>query len=343
MGGLERVVVDLSRELCARGHAVTVVAAAGGELWGELPDGVRRLASPARETRLQKLHYFLWLARALRSGRFDVVHAHQRTVALQARVARAATRLRVVEHVHNVFTPDHKTWVSFRGDHLVACGPAVADMLVRDFRRPPDRISTVVNSVPDLSGGTPPPLPVSQGGRPPSVLVVARVTQAKDPHRFIDVVSELNAGQQRVEAVWVGTGDLWRECVDEVERRRVPGLSFVGEHRDVVPFLRRADLVMLTSRQEGLPLSLLEAASMGRPLVAPRIGSCPTVVQHGQNGLLFDVDSSPAAIAALVAPVLARETLERMGRASRRAYLSRFTPRGQVERLEEVYRTVVGR
>jgi glycosyltransferase involved in cell wall biosynthesis len=337
IGGMERVLVSLSRGLSERGHAITVVAEPGGALWNELPTSVHRLPAPPRRTRLQKFRYFLWLARLVRSGQFDIVHAHQRGVALQARVARTLTRTRVVEHCHTLIFSDYKRWLSFHGDRLIACGDAIAEMLVRDFRRPAHRITTVTNAVPDLGRGELLTLPASRMDRLPTILVVARVTKQKDPHRFIDVISAVNSSDRRVNALWVGDGDLLPECLEEVRRRKVEGLSFVGAHTDVVPFLRESDLLMLTSRWEGLPLVLLEAASMGRGLVAPDVGGCAEAVDHGSNGLLFDVDSTPEAIAAQLAEILDVGTLQLLGDASRRKYLNQFTVQGQVEKVEQVY------
>ncbi|SEP22821.1 glycosyltransferase family 4 protein [Trujillonella endophytica] len=340
VGGLERVVVSMSCALAGRGHAVSVAAEPGGALWGDLPPEVVQRHAPRRGTPIQRVRYALWLTRLVRGGGFDVVHAHQRGVALLARAARVATRTRVVEHVHNVFRPGAGAWLSFRGDHLVACGRAVAEMLVQDFRRPADRVTTVRNAVPDVGAGRDLTLPVSRGGQQPKIAVVARVDEQKDPFRFIDVVEELAAVGRPVSAVWIGDGDLLQACRAEVDRRAVPGLRFLGARSDVASQLLESDLVMLTSRWEGLPLTLLEAASLGRGLVAPRVGSCDEAVTDGVNGLLFDVDLPGAALARLVAPLLESSMLRSMGAASRRRYLAEFTIDRQVHEVEEVYRAV---
>ena len=202
VGGLERVVVTLAGELSGRGHEVTVAAEPGGALWDELPDDVTRAVAPSRRTVTDRLRHARWLARLVRRGRFDVVHAHQRGVALLARLARTGTRTRVVEHVHNVFLARGvEKALSFRGDHLVACGTAIARMLTADFGRPAARTTTVPNAVPDRGAGLDLVLPSSRGVRP-TVLAVGRVSAQKDPHRFVDVVAALNAGdRQRVDAV----------------------------------------------------------------------------------------------------------------------------------------------
>ena len=343
VGGSQRVVVSLSQELAGRGHEVTVIAEAGGELWDELPDDVRRVAAPPRRTALQRLRYLGVLTRLVRGGEYDLVHAHQRAIALQARVARAGTRVRVVEHVHSLFRADSRMMalLSFRGDRLVACGRGPAEMLVREFGRSPERITTVPNGVRDLAAGAPTPPPATIG-RMPTILVLGRVTDIKDPRRFIEVIAHLNAGRQRVDAVWVGDGDMLEECREEVVRRGVRGVAFVGARSDVRPELERADLVMLTSRQEGLPLSLLEAASMGRALAAPDLGGCGDIVRTGVTGVLYDPACTPAEIAARLEAVLDGPTLQAMGKVSRQMYVDRYGIERWVDAVEEVYRDAVG-
>jgi glycosyltransferase involved in cell wall biosynthesis len=99
---------------------------------------------------------------------------------------------------------------------------------------------------------------------------------------------------------------------------------------------------MLTSRQEGLPLSLLEAASMGRALAAPDLGSCGDVVRNGVTGVLFDPGSTPAEIATQLEAVLDGPTLRAMGEASRQVYLDRYGIERWVDAVEEVYRDAAG-
>src|SRR5688500_16871417 len=85
VGGSQRVTVSLAEGVARRGHHVAVLAEPGGELWDELPGEVRRIAAPPRRTARQRLSYFATLARLVRGGEFDLVHAHQRAIALQAR------------------------------------------------------------------------------------------------------------------------------------------------------------------------------------------------------------------------------------------------------------------
>jgi glycosyltransferase involved in cell wall biosynthesis len=77
------------------------------------------------------------------------------------------------------------------------------------------------------------------------------------------------------------------------------GIEMLGHVMDIRDVWRACHVAVLPSRREGLPLSLLEAAACGRPLVATDVPGCREVVRHGVNGLLVPVDE-PAALAAAI-------------------------------------------
>jgi glycosyltransferase involved in cell wall biosynthesis len=84
--------------------------------------------------------------------------------------------------------------------------------------------------------------------------------------------------------------------------------------------LQRADIVVLPSRTEGLPMALLEAMATAKPLVATRVGGIPEFITHNENGLLVESDDPPGLAAAIV--VLAGDAAlrQRLGAAARRSF-----------------------
>jgi len=103
-------------------------------------------------------------------------------------------------------------------------------------------------------------------------------------------------------------------------------VSYLGDTHDVRPFLAQAHAVVLPSYREGLPRSLLEAAAVGRPLLASDVPGCREVVEAQVNGLLFPA-GSPAGLADAIRHWLDLSTQERsaMGQAARRTAEQRFS------------------
>jgi glycosyltransferase involved in cell wall biosynthesis len=337
LGGVQRVAVHLAVALSARGYEVDFAAAPEGDLWRDLPPDIRRLTFPTSKGPFTRARQFMWLARTVRRGRYTVIHAHQRGVSLQARVARTLMDTRVVEHVHNTFTPGRLKLISFQGDQLIACSEAVGRMLESDFGKPAHKITVIPNSVADMGANQDLTLPIEKSGPTVRLLVIARVSPQKDPERLVRLIVALNNQGCAVEATWVGDGELLNRSKAVVDELQLSNVHFLGQDRDVRRHIESADLVLLTSRWEGLPLTLLEAASLGRPLAAPDVGGCREVVLNGQNGILFPGDATADTIADRLAPVLNASKLSEMGRASRNLYVQRFTPEALISQVEEVY------
>lgn len=103
-------------------------------------------------------------------------------------------------------------------------------------------------------------------------------------------------------------------------------VEYLGQAEDVRPFLARAHAVILPSYREGLPRSLLEAAAVGRPLLASDVPGCRDVVEHGRNGLLFRARSADdLALAVRQFLRFTPEERQRMGVAARRTVEQRFS------------------
>jgi glycosyltransferase involved in cell wall biosynthesis len=101
--------------------------------------------------------------------------------------------------------------------------------------------------------------------------------------------------------------------------RQDPQLELLGATDDVRPFIAQADCVVLPSYREGTPRSLLEAAAMGKPLIATDVPGCRQVVQDGQNGYLCRV-RDPEDLARAMRQLMALPSEQRlvMGQASRK-------------------------
>ena len=113
---------------------------------------------------------------------------------------------------------------------------------------------------------------------------------------------------------------------DEIERwQRQPNLSYLGFVDDVAALWGRAHIAVLPSYREGLPLSLLEAAACGRPLIATDVPGCRAIARHNLNALLVplgDVEALAQAIERLAADADLRR---RFGQKSRKLVEQEFS------------------
>jgi len=114
----------------------------------------------------------------------------------------------------------------------------------------------------------------------------------------------------------------------EIERwRRQPGITLLGHIDDIGALWRRCHIAVLPSHREGLPVSLLEAAACGRPLVSTDAPGCREIALHEQTGLLVPIEDPAALAQAMLRLAQSPELRERFGRAARQLVEDKLSAR----------------
>jgi glycosyltransferase involved in cell wall biosynthesis len=193
-----------------------------------------------------------------------------------------------------------------------------------------------------LRSGT---LPEADGR--PTVGTVARLVVVKDLDLLLDAAAELSRLVPDVRVVVVGDGpEAPRLRAEAAARGLEQVVFFTGELRPAWPALEAFDVYLLTSRSEGLPVSVLEAMACGLPVVGTRVGGVPEAVEEGVSGFLVSRQSSREQTAAALAERLARllgddELRRRMGAAGARRVAREFSARVTARRMLRVYERCV--
>jgi glycosyltransferase involved in cell wall biosynthesis len=170
-------------------------------------------------------------------------------------------------------------------------------------------------------------------------LFVATLRPEKRAPRFVESVIRAHASDPRLRGVVVGAGP-------ELERVRAlaataPGVvQVLGERRDVGDLIGAADVVCLASTFEGLPMIVLEAMALGRPVVSTDVGGIPDAVVPGETGWLVPPADDVAYAAALVA--IAGDPAERaaLGSGAKRAFSTRYTLEAMTDAYAETLAAV---
>jgi glycosyltransferase involved in cell wall biosynthesis len=127
----------------------------------------------------------------------------------------------------------------------------------------------------------------------PVVAYVGRITGIKRPDRFLAVAREVRRTVPQAHFVVCGSGDFQPDPGAVADLG--DSLHLLGWRADVETVYAAADLVLLTSDNEGMPVSLIEAGLAGLPAVATNVGSVAEVVQDGTTGLLAGLSSGELA------------------------------------------------
>jgi glycosyltransferase involved in cell wall biosynthesis len=168
---------------------------------------------------------------------------------------------------------------------------------------------------------------------------IGRVTQIKRPDRFLDVVSEVQKRGIDLDFFMAGDGELLEGCRKRISEQDLP-VIVLGWQSDIEKVLSAADIVVLTSDNEGTPLSLIQAGMAGLPVVTTNVGSVPEVVLDGVTGIITDLNIQEIAN-ALEKLATDRALRERLGLAAQEFTLANFGVERLVHEHEELYKKLL--
>ncbi len=168
---------------------------------------------------------------------------------------------------------------------------------------------------------------------------IGRVTQVKRPDRFLDVVNEIKKRNISLDFFIAGDGELLETCRERIiaENLRV---KVLGWQSNIEKVLSAADMVVLTSDNEGTPLSLIQAGMAGIPVISTNVGSVPEVVLDNMTGLItgLEVLEIADALEKLVSDKALRAQL---GCAAKDFTLANFGVERLVRDHEELYKMLL--
>lgn len=345
VGGAERMVVDLARELVSTSEAVAVTGPSG-PFERDLPPGVQRLVLGERSERSPAGMVLdaLRMAGFLRRFRPDVVHAHNPRVAA---VAAAAARLsgrrpRLVATYHGVSREDQRLAARLLGrSDVVVCVSADARDALAAAGLPPARLRVIENAVeaaPEPSPERRAALDAELGlaGRP-VVAIVGRLVPQKAHHRFLEVTARMLEVVPDARVLVVGDGPLRAELEARADALRLrPDLTFTGVRDDARELIARADVLVFSSDWEGLSIAALEALAAGTPVVSTAVEGMQDLLGTGA-GVTVPLDR-PDAMAAAIAELLGDPRRRAaMGAAGRALAAERFSPAAMHAAYRAVY------
>jgi glycosyltransferase involved in cell wall biosynthesis len=337
----------LAQGLAAAGHRSVVAARAGEPLAGR----AARAGLPV--VSCNPLFEFdpaaaLALRRTIRREGVQIVHAHTAHAVALAAIATLGTTAHMVltRRVDFRLRPNWGTrWKYGRASAIIAISRAVADVLVTSGI---DRARVeIIPSGVDLSRVIEPApretlaaLGVPHGA--PLVVQVAQFVGHKDPVTFVRAIAAARARVPALHALMLGDGPLRGAVEAAIASHGLrDAVHLAGYRQDADAVLAAADVVTLSSREEGLGTVLIDALSLGKPVAATAAGGIPEIVEDGVSGLLAppgDAERLGAAIAALIED---RALAERVSAAARRR-AEHFSVTRTTELTAAVYERVLG-
>lgn len=347
-GGAERQALYAARELARRGCEVEVI------YYYDIPDSYNlTLGGKAKFTYLPKrgtyVRFFFWLWRYLLRNRFDVVHAYKSIACIYGCTAAALAGVPVVfggyreqYTLRGVARLGHRLMNRFITGWIVN-SRGIAETLVTGIGADQKKISVVYNGIEDgafASDLSPEQarerLGLSQGAQ--VVSIIGRLRPEKNHEMFLRMASCVRHDLPKVVFLVVGDGPMesgLRRLAASLEIEDV--VHFLGLRDDIGDLLAATDVCVVTSPREGLANSLVEAMSVGVPVISTDYAGVDEVLSNDVEGFVVPRDDAEA-MAAQVVLLLANEPLrKRMGAAGIKRVAKQFGLDVMGGRLLQVY------
>jgi len=350
-GGPTRVALNQSAELASRGHEVTIAGAARG--YAKLPDQLNGI--PAKLFAAKSIlgrSGFAWtyapgLTAWVRGNwtEFDTVHVHFARDLVVMPVAASARRREIpyVLQTHGMVVPtDHplaapldRMWTRniLRDAHAVFFLDSSERELLMSVAGPDLRLVNLGNGVPEYATARSDRAP----GRVPEVLFAARMHTRKRPVVFVEMAKELLASGIDARFTLVGPdegeGPALKAVLDGDPRIAWEGALCP----DAIPArMAQADVYVLPSVQEPFPMSVLEAMSVGLPVIVTADCGLAPIIEESACGTVTD-PSVPSLTAAVSAMLRDHARARSMGERGKQAVLEHFGMRRVGDRLVNTY------
>jgi len=310
----------------------------------------------AREVRpIADLRALAQLVRILGEGRFDAVHVHSSKAGFLGRIAaRLAGVPKVFYTPHVYYFQTQRGWKSrfywalewlagLLTTRVIAVARSQRDIAVREgLVRPPD-VRVIENGIDTVLYGA--PVDAASACREwgvdpdrPIVGMVARLMRQKGCDLFLSMAAHVHRRMPEVQFVLAGEGDL-RE---EIERERLDlglheAVKMVGHCDDPRPVYAMSDVMVLTSRYEGMPYVLLEAMAAGKPLVVTDVAGNTDLVRDGWNGFVAPADDAEGFAERVARLITDRVVSARMAARGRDLVATKYSRELFLARLEEFF------
>ncbi|OGW83260.1 MAG: hypothetical protein A2987_05805 [Omnitrophica bacterium RIFCSPLOWO2_01_FULL_45_10] len=349
IGGLERIIIAIATNLKGYNH----------EIWclkkgGPLAQEVKTRGIRVREFNFEgksRIHSHFHLIGELKKERFDVIHCHGLYPSIWGRVAAVFAGVPAkINHCQNLYydVPFNDRvklkLLSFSTDKFIAVSSAVKKSLVEAIGINANKIEVIYNGSKFHGNIGPHERKTTRAGlgiKDDDFVIgnISRLEEHKGHAYLLDTLVKLKNVISALKCVIVGDGPAMKMLKQKCERLGLRDIViFSGFRSDIETMLSIMDIFILPSLvREGLPLALVEAASMALPLIATDIGGNGEIVFNEVNGFIVkpkDTEELSRKIAHLITNRLARKN---MGEESKEIWERHFTLENMLEKIDKVY------
>jgi glycosyltransferase involved in cell wall biosynthesis len=278
----------------------------------------------------------------------DLIHAHGYKADVYAYIAMRRSNTPLVSTCHTWYDDNRLVWLYGVIDRRVLRRYAAVIAVSDDVRQrllhagvPTNHIHFIRNGI-DLRPFTNATPSLRHLAAPEGLLIgwVGRLTRDKGPDLFLQAIAQLRPTFPTARYILVGEGPFRPECERLITSLALTDIvHLLGQRSDMPAVYASCDLLVSSSRLEGLPMAILEGMASTLPWVAPHVGAIPLAIHDGQNGILIPPENVEVLANSMARLMQSPEERARMGAAARRLTESEFSAERMSEDYLRVYTT----
>lgn len=350
MYGAEAVILNLARTLnsCGNECLLTVFANSANENHDLHKNAVKRgvdtFVVPCA-TRVDR-KAIASVQALLRETGAEVVHCHGYKADIYTYLALRKHGIPLISTCHTWYDTDAAVYVYGVLDRLVLRRFTRVVAVSNDVRQrliksgvPPCRIEFIRNGIDTGPFASAQKTSETGNSNPLVVGLVGRLAWEKGIDVFIEAAARVLTEVPHTKFTVVGEGPDRKQLESLVRTLGIAGgVSMVGRREDMPAVYGSFDIMVSSSRQEGLPIAILEGMACGLPLVATSVGEVSSVVRDGETGILLPAGDPKALASAIINLLRDSEKRRRLGWAARQLIEREYSANRMVDEYISVYR-----
>lgn len=293
-GGAEHFVCELSNELCRQGHNVEILTLYDVPIDNPLREGLDSRISihSMNKKRGFEPHLFCSILKFIKTKSYDVVHGHVRAIPYLTIASFLCKETRFIATIHSEASFEAGTninkWARKIMFNLNTCIPVtISDESERSFEDfYGKKTETIVNGVSQYSKKK--MVTLRDNDKQTVFLHVASCQTVKNQQLLFAAFNKLLDCGCDAKIVWIGNTSIYQSLFESLKPLMRRNVTVLGEVENVRDYMVAADALCLSSKMEGMPMTIIEAFSVGRPVLCTPVGGCINMIENGVNGMISE-------------------------------------------------------
>ena len=345
LGGTENVVLQLCEILSGKVNKIVVCSSGGVHEQKLQAMGIRHYLIPdvACKNPLDMLKTYRSIKYIIKKEHITMVHSHHRMAAFYAELSAPKGVIKIAD-AHNTFQDKKKlTQFAYHNTKVVAVGKMVKKNLTDFFEIPDRQIYVIHNAVKPFDGVVQSIAALEREKEDEHILIgnIGRLSEQKGMSYFIDAAKIVTKSHPEVRFVIVGDGELKDQLHEYVKSKRLQDVFlFLGYRNDIQNVISQLDFIVLSSLWEGLPLTPIEAYSVGKMVIGTAVDGTQEIIRDGVDGYLIEPRNAVQIAEKIIVLIEQPEIRKEMELQAIQRYQEEFSYKRLKQRYIDFYKEI---